>query len=138
MKLHAVAVVLVAASCRREEHRASVTLTTPAASTSITPVASASSSADAGVKRCLPVVAAECHCTYSCGIGTETAPGEWTVTHPIWAPSTLKAKVAPYCVAGDCTDAFHAEIVCSAICMPKPADHGCHFEADRCVTSTKP
>ena len=35
-------------------------------------------------------------------------------------------------------DAFHAQIVCSAVCMPKPADHTCHFEGDRCVSAQKP
>lgn len=93
---------------------------------------------DAGAapaKRCLPVVAAECGCVYGCGVGTETSPGAWSVDHPTWSPSLIKAKIAPWCVSGDCTDAFHGEIVCSGICAPKPADHTCHFEGDRCVSS---
>jgi len=84
-------------------------------------------------KKCLPVVAASCGCVYSCGVGTEVSPGEWSVDHPFWAPNRIKAKIAPWCVSGDCTDAFHGEIVCSGICPPKPAVHGCHFEGDRCL-----
>jgi len=87
----------------------------------------------AAPKRCLPVVAAACGCVYTCGVGTETSPGSWSVDHPFWAPSKIKATIAPWCVSGDCTDAFHGEIVCDGICAPKPADHGCHFEGERCV-----
>lgn len=84
-------------------------------------------------RRCLPVVADECGCVYTCGVGTETSPGVWSVEHPFWAPTKLKAKIAPWCVSGDCTEAFHVEIVCGGICTPKPADRGCHFEGDRCA-----
>jgi hypothetical protein len=71
------------------------------------------------------VVAAECGCTYDCGDGVETTPGMYEVTHPVWAPSTVRARIKPWCVAGDCTDAFFGEIVCSGICTPKPARHDC-------------
>ena len=75
--------------------------------------------------RCLPVVAAECGCTYDCGDGVEIAPGAYEVTHAVWAPSTVRARIKPWCVAGDCTDAFFGEIVCSGICTPKPARQDC-------------
>lgn len=87
-------------------------------------------------KRCLPVVAAECNCVYECGVGVETAPGVWSVTHKFWKGSKLQAKVARWCFNGDCTDAFHADIVCDGICGGKPADHGCHFDGDRCLGSS--
>ena len=125
--LKRLAFVMVVVACDRA----------PPAATSDVPVALTSASV-APAKKCLPVVAAGCGCVYSCGAGTETAPGKWTVVHPFWAPHTLDAKVAPWCVGGDCTDAFHAQIICDAICSPKPADHTCHFEGDRCVSGQKP
>jgi hypothetical protein len=130
-------VVLALAACSRDEPRASVaTATSVTSAASVTPVVVVVDASAA--KRCLPVVAADCGCTYSCGSGTETSPGKWTVVHPFWAPHALDAKIAPWCVGSDCTDAFHAQIVCSAICSPKPADHTCHFEGDRCVSGQKP
>lgn len=115
----------------------------PVATSDAVPLTSASASATPtpttiAAKKCLPVVAADCGCVYSCGAGTETSAGKWSVVHPFWAPTALDAKIAPWCVGGDCTDAFHAQIVCSGICSPKPADHTCHFEGDRCVSAQKP
>jgi hypothetical protein len=131
VKLSALAVVLALVSCAREQHASVVVdTTTPATSASTTPPSSA--------KRCLPVVSDDCKCTYSCGTGTETSPGKWSVSHPFWGQHPLDAKIAPWCVAGDCTDAFHAQIVCDGVCAPKPADHTCHFEGDRCVGAAKP
>jgi len=83
--------------------------------------------------KCLPVVASACGCVYSCAPGVETSPGHFLVSHPFWAPSKLKATVTKWCVDEDCTDAFDAEIVCSVMCLKRPADHTCHFESDRCV-----
>jgi len=80
----------------------------PATTTSAVPMTSASVAAPA--KRCLPVVAAQCGCVYSCGTGTQTSANKWSVVHPFWAPHPLEAKIAPWCVSGDCTDAFHAEL----------------------------
>jgi len=128
-------VALVLVSCSREERTQAAPTASVTTVTSATPV---KADASAAAKRCLPVVAAECGCTYSCGTGTEVSPGKWSVAHPFWAPSLLDAKIAPWCVAGDCTDAFHGQIVCSAVCSPKPADHTCHFEGDRCVSGQKP
>lgn len=122
------ATLLVA--CTREAPKAALDVD---AGASATP--SASASASAAPKRCLPVVADACGCVYTCGVGAEISPGVWSVDHPVWAPNAVKAKIAPWCVSGDCTDAFHGEIVCSAICAPKPADHTCHFEGDRCVST---
>jgi hypothetical protein len=85
--------------------------------------------------RCLPVVAPSCGCVYSCGTGTEISPGKWRVTHPFWGSTPLDAKVAPWCVGGVCTDAFHAALPCTVICAPKPADATCHFASGgACVT----
>jgi hypothetical protein len=99
----------------------------------------ASSTSDAGVApqaspsaRCLPVVAAECGCVYSCAAGTETSPGRWQVRHPFWT-EPLVARIDRWCVDGQCTEAFFGEIVCSGICPPRPADATCHFENDVCV-----
>ena len=79
-------------------------------------------------RKCLPVVAKECGCVYSCGSGVE-ASDHWNVTHSNWKPTTLHARIEPWCVAGRCTDVFAAEIVCAGICAPKPADATCHFDA---------
>ena len=76
-------------------------------------------------KQCLPVVAAECGCVYSCALGTAVGD-RWAVTHPFWT-TPITATVRPYCVDGQCTDAFHGEIVCSGICAPRPADPTCHL-----------
>ncbi len=105
---------------------------------SATPASSVVIDASTAAKKCLPVVAADCGCVYTCGAGTETSPGKWNVIHPNWATHGLDAKIAPWCVSGDCTDAFHAQIVCSVVCSPKPADHTCHFEGERCVSGPKP
>ena len=111
----------------------------PAASGLARPPPPASASAPAagarGAKRCLPVVAAECGCVWSCAVGIESSPGTWSVTHPHWGGTPLTAKIGPWCEGGDCTDAFLADIVCDAICAPKPADHGCHFDDERCTGS---
>ncbi len=91
--------------------------------------------AHAEAKRCLPVVAAECGCVWGCGTGVESAPGVWAVSHPHGGGAPLRAKVGPWCVANDCTDAFLVELECDGICAPKPADHGCHFDDERCTGS---
>ena len=77
--------------------------------------------------RCLPVVAKECGCVYSCGVGTKDGD-TWKVKHPFWRDSVLTAKIDKWCAGNACTEAFHAEIVCDGICMPKPADSTCHFD----------
>lgn len=86
-------------------------------------------------RRCLPVVAAECGCVYSCGLGTEASPGRWSVAHEHWAPHPVGARVDRWCVDGQCTDAFLGEIVCSGICPPKPADPHCRLAGDRCEST---
>src|SRR5688572_25319696 len=68
--------------------------------------------------RCLPVVAADCGCVYSCGAGVPQANGLWLVTHEFWGSTPLTARIASWCVDGACTDAFHAEVVCSGVCAP--------------------
>jgi hypothetical protein len=118
-------VVLVA--CSRDQP---ATVTLPA----VAAASASASSAPVPVKRCLPIVAASCGCVYSCGVGTEVTPGAWSVTHATWGITPIVAKVAPWCVGGVCTDAFHGEIVCSVICTPKPADPTCHFQGDACVS----
>ncbi len=92
----------------------------------------------AGERECLPVVAPNCGCVYSCGIGTRQPDGSYSVQHSFWKNTRLRARIADWCVNGACTPAFHAEIVCSGICPRRPADETCRFEADTCVgKSTK-
>lgn len=83
-------------------------------------------------RRCLPVVAAECGCVYSCGLGTEDAPGRWSVAHEHWAPDPIVARVDRWCAEGQCTEAFFGEIVCGGICSPRPAEPNCRLVGDRC------
>jgi len=83
--------------------------------------------------RCLPVVAAACGCVYDCATGVPAGADDWTVHHPFWGDKPLRARVDRWCVSGECTDAFMAEIICDGICAPKPADATCHFDGDRCV-----
>lgn len=79
-------------------------------------------------ERCLPVIARECGCVYSCGVGFLLDNGRWSVKHAGWKDLPLTATIQPWCVGGECTDVFDAEIVCAAICRPKPADPTCHFD----------
>ena len=83
---------------------------------------------------CLPVVAAECGCVYDCGVGEHQPNGSYLVTHSFWKGIKLEARIAQWCSGNECTDAFHAAIVCDGICAPRPADPTCHFEGDDCVT----
>ena len=88
-------------------------------------------------RRCLPVVAKECGCVYSCGTGIKDGDF-WKVTHPFWRNTELTAKVEKWCAGVACTEAFHAEIVCDGICMPKPADTTCHFDDKGACVGKKP
>ena len=91
--------------------------------------------APAPERRCLPVVAAECGCVYSCGVGTRDADG-WSVAHSFWGDTPIRARVDRWCVEDQCTDAFFGEIVCALICAPRPADPSCAFDAEgRCSGS---
>lgn len=102
----------------------------PVAATPTAPVAPTEQDA----RRCLPLVAADCGCVWGCAIGTPTAGGGYLVQEPRIAPDGVKAVIQPWCVQGECTDAFHGEIICSGICAPKPADASCHFDsAGACV-----
>ncbi len=83
-------------------------------------------------RRCLPVVAAECGCVYTCGLGTEQQPGRWSVAHEFWAPQPVMARVDRWCVDGQCTEAFFGELPCSGICPPKPAEANCRLVDDHC------
>ena len=89
-------------------------------------------------QRCLPVVAAECGCVYSCGAGTRDSDGSYRVTHSFWKDTVLRAKIADWCVDGECTEAFFAEIICDGLCPSRPADPTCHFEAGQCVGESAP
>ncbi len=88
-------------------------------------------------KRCLPVIAKECGCTYSCGAGVRDGTG-WRVTHSFWKGNDLKAAVERYCVGGACTEVFSAEIVCDGICPPKAADPTCHFDGSGACVGAAP
>jgi len=93
----------------------------------VTPTPAAPGSA-APERRCLPVVAKDCRCVYSCGTG-ERHGDRRAVHHSFWKDTELQAVVEPWCVEGKCTDVFAATIVCDAICAPKPADPTCRFDA---------
>jgi hypothetical protein len=95
--------------------------------------ASAIDAPTAAESRCLPVVAKECGCVYSCGVGTRDGD-IWKVKHAFWGDTELTAKIDKWCAGNACTEAFHADIVCDGICLPKPADSTCHFnDAGACV-----
>jgi hypothetical protein len=83
--------------------------------------------------RCLPVVAKDCGCVYTCAEGHETTPGVYSVRHSRWNDKALTARVDRFCADGQCTDAFFADIVCDGICTPRPADATCRFQGNRCV-----
>ena len=80
---------------------------------------------DADLTRCLPVVARECGCVYDCGLGSPNGDGSYSVRHEFWGDTPLRAKIAEWCVDGQCATVFDAEIVCDGICAPKPADASC-------------
>lgn len=82
---------------------------------------------------CLPVVAPECGCVYSCGVGWPVGEGEYKVRHSFWGKTPLNARVDEWCVDKKCTKAFFVQIVCDGICPRRPADSTCHFEGDLCV-----
>lgn len=89
---------------------------------------------------CLPVVSADCGCSYSCGVGWPLAKGgKWPyrVRHNFWRKTELKARVARWCVGKQCTRAFFVQLVCSGICPRRPADATCHFAKDLCVSGRK-
>jgi hypothetical protein len=77
--------------------------------------------------RCLPVIAKECHCSYTCGTGVRDGD-HWMVTHEVWK-DPLKARVEQYCEGQPCTPVFAGEIVCDSICNAMPVDTTCHFDA---------
>jgi hypothetical protein len=87
--------------------------------------------------RCLPVVAAHCGCVYACGVGRVRADGSYRIQHDFWKGTELSGRVDRWCVQRECTDAFFADIACSGICSPKPADPTCHFEGTSCVSGHK-
>jgi hypothetical protein len=90
-------------------------------------------------RRCLPVVAKECGCTYSCGIGVRRGGDDrWTVHHPFWGSAALDARVDAWCVDGACTPAFLAAIVCDGICAPKAGDPTCRFDAQGACVGADP
>ena len=64
-----------------------------------------------------------------------TSAGRWKVKHAFWPDLPLNAEIKEWCVGGACTEAFHAEIICSDLCNPKAADPACHFEGERCTSS---
>ncbi len=86
----------------------------------------------ADASRCLPVVSVECGCVYDCGVGgPPDASGVLSVNHAFWS-EPITARVQQWCVDGECTEAFAAELVCGIICAPKPADPTCAFRDGRC------
>lgn len=88
-------------------------------------------------RACLPVVSEECGCTYACSAGTldpASASQEYVVQSEFW-DEPVRATVADWCVGGQCTPAFHVDLVCDGICARRPADATCAFrEGGRCET----
>jgi hypothetical protein len=126
---------VVAIACTRETPKAADAAGADAGSAAtVTPSAAASATPDASFnRRCLPVVAKACGCTYSCGVGVRDGD-HWTVRHKFWTNAPLRAQVTSWCVSDQCTDAFDVQIVCDGICAPRPADPTCHFDgAGACV-----
>ncbi len=76
--------------------------------------------------RCLPVIAKECHCSYTCGTGVRDGD-HWMVTHEVWK-DPIKARIEQYCEHQPCTPVFAGEIVCAGICNAMPVDATCHFD----------
>lgn len=99
------------------------------------PEASPASGTD---RACLPVVAAECGCVYSCGAGRLQEDGSWLVRHPRWGETPIRARIDRFCVGEECTEAFFGEIICGLICAPRPADPTCHFSAEGQCESGRP
>ena len=122
------------AGCREAAPPPVTPLTTPRIHQPLHKVAGALSTPS----RCLPVVSQECGCVYKCGVGVQVGNGStWNVSHGFWPGMAITARVAEWCVAGSCTDAFAAELICAGICAPKPADATCFFDAQgACVGAT--
>lgn len=100
------------------------------------PVATSANEAPRAVAagaRCLPIVSDECGCVYSCGAGEPRANGVFAVRAAPW-PNALEARVADWCVDGQCTPAFHVALECDGICARRAADSTCAFRAGRCGT----
>ena len=91
-----------------------------------------------GTRRCLPAVAASCSCVYPCSSGVRSDDrGRYAVRIPGFG-KPVDAEIAPWCVNGECTDAFFTDLVCSALCEPKLADRTCRFDVERgCVGAEK-
>ena len=126
----ALGVLVVLASCGASSSEAA----TPAEAARPAPVPAAAPEAEqlSGASRCLPVVSVECGCVYDCGVGgPPDASGVVTVNHAFWS-EPITARVQQWCVNGECTEAFAAELVCGVICDPKPADPTCAFRQGRC------
>jgi len=87
--------------------------------------------------RCLPVVAKECGCVYACGRGVRDGD-HWKVTHSFWKGTVLRAVIQRWCVHGQCTEVFAAEILCAQICAPRPADPSCHLDGGGACVSGSP
>jgi len=94
-------------------------------------VTTGESGAPGAAERCLPVVAPECGCVYDCGLGTRDGDA-WSVVHSNWGETALRAVVDEWCVGDECTDAFHAEIVCDGICERRAASADCVLDASGC------
>jgi hypothetical protein len=95
----------------------------------------APSEADQGDERCLPVVSKECGCVYPCALGTpSTREGGYQVRAALWE-TALEGRVELWCAEGQCTPAFHVELVCDGICAPRPADTTCALRGGRCMSA---
>ena len=126
----ALTVMLVLASCGVSGPEA----TTPPEAVRSAPTAAPAPEAEepAAGSRCLPVVSVECGCVYDCGVGgPPDASGVVTVNHAFWS-EPITARIQQWCVDGECTEAFAADLVCGGICPPKPADPTCALRDGRC------
>jgi hypothetical protein len=96
------------------------------------PLAAPGQASPESATRCLPVIAKECHCAYTCGTGV--ADGDhWTVTHEMWK-DPIKARVEQFCEGQPCTPVFAGEIVCDGICGAMTVETTCHFDTNGVCT----
>lgn len=82
-----------------------------------------------GGRRCLPAVAAACGCVYPCTVGSRRLDDGAYDVQLSGFPEPVTGRVKRWCVGKACTDAFFVELLCTAVCSPKPADATCHFDA---------
>lgn len=70
---------------------------------------------------------------YGCGVGERRPDGRYAVQGGVWS-TPIEGTVADWCEGGQCTPAFHVELVCDVVCPRRAADSTCDFRGGRCST----